>query len=208
MVSDHAMNGLPHSVAPFLRQESSARHHESAADRRPLPAEFRAEEFDANRKHAATVQAEEQFFETRHNGTDGNAVIIPFNPVTHGESRSAQNRNGHEISIPIAAKPRPVAIEKPRAKAKPVKAKPPEMVNGTKPPRVGVNIEWVQKGVGWDCREVYYVGKQRRRRHLGHIGKQKWEEMQEQNKGKALEDVLREWIEVRRAEKSMSLKSE
>jgi hypothetical protein len=79
---------------------------------------------------------------------------------------------------------------------------------GTKPPRVGVNIEWVQKGVGWDCREVYYVGKQRRRRHLGHIGRQKWEEMQQQYSGAALEEVLREWIEARRAEKSMSLSGE
>ena len=55
----------------------------------------------------------------------------------------------------------------------------------------------VQKGVGWDCREVYYVGKQRRRRHLGHIGRQKWEEMQQQFGGTALEAVLREWIEGR-----------
>ncbi|MBI1763308.1 MAG: hypothetical protein HYR56_17930 [Acidobacteria bacterium] len=74
-------------------------------------------------------------------------------------------------------------------------------MSGTKPPRVGVNIEWVQKGVGWDCREVYYVGKQRRRRHLGHIGRQKWEEMQQQFGGPALEAVLREWIESRRKEK-------
>jgi hypothetical protein len=77
-----------------------------------------------------------------------------------------------------------------------------------KPPRVGVNIEWVQKGVGWDCREVYYVGKQRRRRHLGHIGRQKWEDMQQQFQGEALEQVLSEWIEERRAEKSLSLNNE
>jgi hypothetical protein len=77
-----------------------------------------------------------------------------------------------------------------------------------KPPRVGVNIEWVQKGVGWDCREVYYVGKQRHRRHLGHIGRQKWEDMQQQFQGEALENVLSEWIEERRAEKSLSLNNE
>ena len=76
---------------------------------------------------------------------------------------------------------------------------------GTKPPRVGVNIEWVQKGVGWDCREVYYVGKKRHRRHIGHIGRQKWEDMQSQFQGADLERVLSEWIEDRRAEKSLSI---
>jgi hypothetical protein len=203
MVPDRTTSGLPHTVAPFLRQESSAQHQNAATERR-LP----GSEFDGYRNHAAAAKVEEQFLETRHNGTDGNAVILPFNPMTHSENRSAQNRNGHEISIPVASKPRPVVSEKSRAKTKVVKAKTPEMVNGGKPPRVGVNIEWVQKGVGWDCREVYYVGKQRRRRHLGHIGRQKWEEMQEQHQGKALEEVLREWIDARRAEKSMSLKSE
>lgn len=203
MVSDRATSGLPHSIAPFLRQESSAQQQDAAAKRR-----LSGSEFDGYRQHAAVSKADEQFLETRHNGTDGNAVILPFSPAAHGESRSAQNRNGHEISIPIAAKPRPVVSEKPRVKTKAVKARTPEAVNGGKPPRVGVNIEWVQKGVGWDCREVYYVGKQRRRRHLGHIGRQKWEEMQAQHQGKALEEVLREWIDARRAEKSLSLKSE
>lgn len=202
MVSDRTTDGRPHSIPPFLKQESSAQNHAAADRRAPLSG------FDGYRRHAAAAKADEQFLEVRHNGTDGNAVILPFSSVTHGENRSAPSRYAHEISIPIASKPRPVASDKPRAKAKTVKARPPESGNGAKPPRVGVNIEWVQKGVGWDCREVYYVGKQRHRRHLGHIGKQKWEEMQEQNKGKALEEVLREWIEVRRAEKSMILKSE
>lgn len=208
MVSDRPLDGFPQPVAPFLRQESSAQYHDAAADRRPPRSEHGAGEFDGQRRHAAAAQADERFLEARHNGTDGNAVILPFHPSAHGESRNTQSRNGHEISIPVAAKPRPVTSEKPRGKAKVVKEKRPEFGPGAKPPRVGVNIEWVQKGVGWDCREVYYVGKQRRRRHLGHIGKQKWEEMQEQHQGKALEEVLREWIEARRAEKSMSLKSE
>ena len=94
------------------------------------------------------------------------------------------------------------------AASKAVAPKPVKVVNtlpGTKPPRVGVNIEWVQKGVGWDCREVYYVGKKRHRRHLGHIGRQKWEDMQQQFQGTELERVLSEWIEERRAEKSMNL---
>ena len=94
---------------------------------------------------------------------------------------------------------------------KAVAPKPVKVVNtfpGTKPPRVGVNIEWVQKGVGWDCREVYYVGKKRHRRHLGHIGRQKWEDMQQQFQGTELERVLSEWIEERRAEKSMNLNHE
>lgn len=83
-------------------------------------------------------------------------------------------------------------------------AKTPDKVLGNKPPRVGVNIEWVRKGPGWDCREVYYVGKKRHRRHLGHIGRQKWEDMQQQFQGTELERVLSEWIEERRAEKSMN----
>lgn len=207
MVSDRTTDGPPHSVPPFLTQESSAQHH-AAADRRVPLSEVGGAEFDGYGRRAAEVRPQQQFLETRHNGTDGNAVILPFSSVTHGEGRSTQSRSGHEVSIPIAAKPSRAVSDKPREKVRAVKVKTPETINGTKPPRVGVNIEWVQKGVGWDCREVYYVGKQRRRRHLGHIGKQKWEEMQEQHRGKALEEVLREWIDARRAEKSMSLKSE
>jgi hypothetical protein len=208
MVSDRPQDGFPHPVAPFLRQESSAQYYDPTTDQRLPRSKHGAGDIDGQRKHGIAAQADERFLEARHNGTDGNAVILPFHPGAHGESRNTQSRNGHEISIPVAAKPRPVVSEKPRVKTKAVKAKTPETGNGAKPPRVGVNIEWVQKGVGWDCREVYYVGKQRRRRHLGHIGKQKWEEMQEQHQGKALEEVLRDWIEARRAEKSMSLKSE
>jgi hypothetical protein len=77
-----------------------------------------------------------------------------------------------------------------------------EVLPGAKPPKVGVNIEWIQKGVGWDCREVYYVGKQRRRRHLGHLGRQKWNELQRQYAGSELEQALREWVNARRMEKS------
>ena len=116
MVSDRATDGLPYSVAPFLKQESSAQYHAAADRRRPL-SEFGVAEFDGYRRHAAAAKADEQFFEARHNGTDGNAVILPFSPVTHGESRGAQSRNGREVSIPIASKPRPAASEKLREKA-------------------------------------------------------------------------------------------
>jgi hypothetical protein len=76
-----------------------------------------------------------------------------------------------------------------------------DVLPGVKPPKVAVNIEWVQKGVGWDCREVYYTGKQRRRRHLGHLGNQKWQEMQRDFQGAELEQKIREWIDARRADK-------
>ena len=64
----------------------------------------------------------------------------------------------------------------------------------TKPPRIGVNLEWVAKGAGWDCREVYYVGNQRKRRRLGHLGSQLWEQLQREYAGPELEDVLRDWV--------------
>ncbi len=113
------------------------------------------------------------------------------------------NNNATLVSKDMAQPIAPI-----EAVSKAVTPKPAKIVNplsGTKPPRVGVNIEWVQKGVGWDCREVYYVGKKRHRRHLGHIGRQKWEDMQQQFQGTELERVLSEWIEERRAEKSMNL---
>jgi hypothetical protein len=203
MVTDRLTDDLPHPVVPFLTQESSAQAY-TAADRRVPLSEFGVAEFDGQNRQA---QPRERFFEARHNGTDGHAVILPFNYAPHGESRGAQNQHGQEGLTPIAAETRAASLRS-RAKTGRAKAKKKRGANGNKPPRVGVNIEWVQKGVGWDCREIYHVGKQRRRRHLGHIGKQKWEEMQAQNQGQALEEVLREWIEVRRAEKNMSLKSE
>jgi hypothetical protein len=104
----------------------------------------------------------------------------------------------------VVSKPAEPAVESVKKPAAPKREKTEAALPGTKPPKVGVNIEWIQKGVGWDCREVYYVGKQRRRRHLGHIGRQKWEEMQQLFQGAELEQVLSEWIEMRRVEKSMA----
>jgi hypothetical protein len=77
-----------------------------------------------------------------------------------------------------------------------------ETLPSTKPPRVGVNVEWVQKGVGWDCREVYYVGQKRHRRHIGHLGRQKWEDLQAQYQGLELKRILSEWIEAQRLDKN------
>jgi hypothetical protein len=67
-----------------------------------------------------------------------------------------------------------------------------------KPPRVAVNIEWIRKGVGWDCREVYYVGKQRHRRHLGHIGREEWTKLLEQHTGDDLTQVVANWVTERK----------
>jgi hypothetical protein len=204
MISRPALEETRPAGAPFLTQESSAQHRPLKKQRlSEADMEYLSHRFAANHRPA------EEFIEVRQNGTNGHANILPFNHTANGEARRA-------APLSEAAEP-PVMIEKPqrpapkpRVRAAAKKAPTPDTLSGTgtKPPRVGVNIEWVQKGVGWDCREVYYVGKQRRRRHLGHIGRQKWEEMQQQYSGAALEEVLREWIEARRAEKSMSLSGE
>jgi hypothetical protein len=167
-------------------------------------------EYLSNRYIASRIpEPEEVQIEARQNGTNGHATILHFNPPVVIESRRTTSLS-EPAPPPVAAEKPQRPAPKPRAKAVTKKETLPDLLSGTgtKPPRVGVNIEWVQKGVGWDCREVYYVGKQRRRRHLGHIGRQKWEEMQQQYSGSALEEVLREWIEARRAEKSMSLNGE
>jgi hypothetical protein len=129
-------------------------------------------------------------------------------------TETAPNRNydfapfahkaAEETVVGKPVEPVATAVESVKKSVAPKREKTEAALPGTKPPKVGVNIEWIQKGVGWDCREVYYVGKQRRRRHLGHIGRQKWEEMQQQYQGVELEQVLSEWIEARRVEKSMS----
>ena len=199
----------------FLTQESSA-YRQPARERRLTEAEVEALRHPAVHE-AADEAVDEAYFEQRQNGTNGHAAtVLQFHPVVHADNRRVAPRaetreataSGNEDNAATAsAKPMRPTVVKPRVKAEAKEAKKegPEAMSGTKPPRVGVNIEWVQKGVGWDCREVYYVGKQRRRRHLGHIGRQKWEEMQAQFGGTALEAVLREWIEARRAEKSISL---
>lgn len=210
MVSDAAPVERGHSEPAFLTKESSA-PVQSLRDRRLSEAEV--ESF--NQETVSVVADEEEFVEALQNGTTGHpGTVLPFHPIGQMAGQSTQmGGNGdvrfiaqrEEVAIPTQAlKPVRPAVVKPRVKSE-AKKEGPETMTGTKPPRVGVNIEWVQKGVGWDCREVYYVGKQRRRRHLGHIGRQKWEEMQAQFGGTALEAVLREWIEARRAEKSMGL---
>lgn len=68
-----------------------------------------------------------------------------------------------------------------------------ELAN-TKPPKLGVNIEWVQKNCGWDCRQIYYEGTRRRRRHLGHLGKGRWQALQQQYSGAALVEALCAWL--------------
>lgn len=213
MVSDAAPVERGHSDNPILTKESSARVH-PLRDRR-IP---ETEVVSFNQSTVSAVAEEEDFVEALQNGTNGHVgTVLPFHPLGQtttqtaplaslGQTETRRNVLQEEPDVapaPVLKPARPTVV-KPRAKAE-IKKEGPETMTGTKPPRVGVNIEWVQKGVGWDCREVYYVGKQRRRRHLGHIGRQKWEEMQQQFGGPALEAVLREWIEARRAEKSMGL---
>jgi hypothetical protein len=209
MVSDAAPVARGHLEPSFPTKEPSAPVR-SLRDRHL--SETEVESF--NQETASAVVDEEVFVEARQNGTTGHqGTVLPFHPigqtagqatpVGNGEVRRIAQREEPAVPAPALKPARPTAV-KPRVKPE-VKKEGPETMTGTKPPRVGVNIEWVQKGVGWDCREVYYVGKQRRRRHLGHIGRQKWEEMQQQFGGPALEAVLREWIEARRAEKSMGL---
>ncbi len=212
MVSDAAPVARGHSDTSFLTQESSAQV-QPLRDRRLAEAEV--ERF--NHQTVSAMAGDEDYVEVLQNGTTGHAgTVLPFHPpgqaatqaaplasLGQSEGRRFAAREEALAPAPVLKAARPTVV-KPRVKAE-VKKEGPEFMSGTKPPRVGVNIEWVQKGVGWDCREVYYVGKQRRRRHLGHIGRQKWEEMQQQFGGPALEAVLREWIEARRAEKSMGL---
>ncbi len=213
MVSDAAPVARGHSDPSFLTKESSAQI-QPLRDRRLSEAEV--ERF--NQQTASAVAEDEDYVEVLQNGTTGHAgTVLPFHPLgqTAGQAmplaslgqsegrRFAAREEAELAAVPVLKAARPTVV-KPRVKPA-VEKEGPVIMSGTKPPRVGVNIEWVQKGVGWDCREVYYVGKQRRRRHLGHIGRQKWEEMQQQFGGTALEAVLREWIEARRAEKSMGL---
>lgn len=206
MVSDAAPVARGHSEPSFLTKESSAQV-QPLRDRRLAEAEV--ESF--NQQTVSDSAVEEEYVEALQNGTTGHSgIVLPFHPLGQtaagpvatggtGEVRRIAQREEPAVPAPALKPVRPTVV---KSRVKPeVKKGGPEAMSGTKPPRVGVNIEWVQKGVGWDCREVYYVGKQRRRRHLGHIGRQKWEEMQQQFGGPALEAVLREWIESRRKEK-------
>jgi hypothetical protein len=159
-------------------------------------------------------QEEQEAEPVRANGTDGGKVVA-FHPLAHtanGHSGS-QTQNGQssqQVEAPSQQHPRQEAsVIKAQEKVAEKKSKAASSKSaGPKPPRVGVNIEWVQKGVGWDCREVYYVGSQRRRRRLGHIGKQKWEEMLQYYEPAELEETLRQWIEARRTEKSIGMLNE
>ena len=141
-------------------------------------------------------------------------TLVTTNTLSNGRSYAQVTSNGavqaREPHVAVETNLTPVepnGNKAPKAIA-PKREKSATALPGTKPPKVGVNIEWIQKGVGWDCREVYYVGKQRHRRHLGHIGRQRWEDMQQQFQGTELERVLSEWIEERRAEKSLSVQNE
>ena len=95
--------------------------------------------------------------------------------------------------------------EKRRTATRGNKLQTPQDQRKDKPPRVGNNIEWIQKGVGWDCREIYYVGKTRRRRHISHLGQETFARMRaEYPDDAALNQRLLDWIEERKFEKGLS----
>jgi hypothetical protein len=73
-----------------------------------------------------------------------------------------------------------------------------------RPPKVATNIEWIRKGVGWDCREVYYIGKQRHRRHLKHLGRAEWETWQSEHSGAALEAHVAKWVREQMEKKDVT----
>lgn len=64
-------------------------------------------------------------------------------------------------------------------------------------------IEWIAKGVGWDCREVYYEGKKRHRRYLGHIGRETWEGMRSRYSPSELKAHVEQWISGRLKKKTI-----
>src|SRR5438105_1859312 len=101
MVSPRVMNEPPHSIAPFLTQKPSA-HHQTLADTRRPKAERAEAEAENFSRYAANAKPAEDYFEARHNGTDGNVVILPFSAAAHNESRNSAGRhNSKEVSIPI-----------------------------------------------------------------------------------------------------------
>lgn len=71
-----------------------------------------------------------------------------------------------------------------------------------RPPKIE-GVEWSPKGVGWDCRQVYFVGKQRRRRHLKHLGRGEWERWQRDYPGAALKAHVERWVAEQVAAKTI-----
>lgn len=61
------------------------------------------------------------------------------------------------------------------------------------------NLEWTRKTQGWDCRQSYYVDGHRKRHWLGHLGRQRWLELQARYKGDALTAALANWVATKRA---------
>lgn len=65
-----------------------------------------------------------------------------------------------------------------------------------RPPKVATNIEWVPKGVDWDCRRVYYIGKQRKRKHIRHLGRAEWDQWLSLYSPEVLKKRVAEWVDV------------
>lgn len=48
-----------------------------------------------------------------------------------------------------------------------------------RPPKLGVNLEWQLRVVGWDLRRVVYQNGKRHRLHIGHLGREKWNDVRQ-----------------------------
>lgn len=83
------------------------------------------------------------------------------------------------------------------------RAQVPGAQNEEKPPQVAESIEWVQQGAGWACREIYYENNKRRRRHISHLGRKRYEEMRAGLTQAELQVKLADWIEERKFEKGL-----
>jgi hypothetical protein len=73
-----------------------------------------------------------------------------------------------------------------------------------KPPKVATNIEWSRKGAGWDCRKVYYVDKQRKRKHIRHLGRAEWDQWQSLYSPEVLKKRAAEWVSVQMERKGVT----
>jgi hypothetical protein len=77
-------------------------------------------------------------------------------------------------------------------------------MNQLERPPVLKGFEWQPHSAGWNLRRVYYVGKQRHRRHIGHLGRQVWRDMQTRYAPEQIADALRQRFAERIAQKQVT----
>jgi hypothetical protein len=69
------------------------------------------------------------------------------------------------------------------------------------PPRIGgLEMEWVRKGAGWDCKLVFRENGSRKRKHLRHLGKKEWARIKESPNVPA---AIHQWVVEQRSRKGM-----